>query len=137
VFRALDTTSGTSLAVKKSRVSLRIQRTLLHYEAKVLQALSGHPAIPTLFGYGRFSHFEYLGMELGGKSVGDIIKHNEGHGVQLKTVILLALQTVGSFYSRCFVELTCRLLDICASTYPLSWINPSRRQARPHAAFSA
>ncbi|KIK96562.1 hypothetical protein PAXRUDRAFT_10721 [Paxillus rubicundulus Ve08.2h10] len=107
VFRALDTTSGTSLAVKKSRVSLRIRRTLLHYEAEVLQALRGHPAIPTLFGYGRFSHFEYLGMELGGKSVMDIVKHNDSHGVQLKTVILLALQIISALqhiHSRGFIH---------------------------------
>ncbi|KAF9219438.1 kinase-like protein [Gyrodon lividus] len=96
VFRASDTTSGTSLAVKKSRVSMRVKRTLLHYEAKVLQTLGGHFAIPTLYGYGRFPHFEYLAMELGGKCVGDIIKPNEGCGVQLKTVILLALQTISA-----------------------------------------
>ncbi|KAF9230390.1 kinase-like protein [Melanogaster broomeanus] len=96
VLWALDTTSGTSLAVKKSRVSIRIKRTLLHYEAKVLQRLSGHSAIPTLYGYGRFPHFEYLAMELGGKSVGDIVKQNEGCGVQVKTVILLALQMISA-----------------------------------------
>ncbi|KAF9230370.1 kinase-like domain-containing protein [Melanogaster broomeanus] len=96
VFRALDTTSGNSLAVKKSRVSIRIKRTLLHYEAKVLQRLSGHSAIPTLYGYGRLPHFEYLAMELGGRSVGDVVKQNEGCGVQVKTVILLALQMISA-----------------------------------------
>jgi serine/threonine protein kinase len=82
-----------NVAVKKSRVSLRVKRTLLDYEAKLVQSLSGHPAIPTIYAYGRFEHFEYLAMELGGESVKALAQQNEG-GLQLKTVILLTLQMV-------------------------------------------
>ncbi|KAF9235738.1 kinase-like domain-containing protein [Melanogaster broomeanus] len=93
VLQGVDTTSGTSLAVKKSRVSIRVKRTHLHYEAKILQALSGHPAIPAIYGYGRFPHFEYLAMERCGSNVEELAQLNQG-GTQLKTVILLALQMI-------------------------------------------
>ncbi|KAF8837545.1 kinase-like protein [Paxillus ammoniavirescens] len=93
VLRGVETTSGMNVAVKKSRVSLRVKRTLLDHEAKLVQSLSGHPAIPTIYAYGRFEHFEYLAMELGGESVKALAQQNEG-GLQLKTVILLALQMI-------------------------------------------
>ena len=32
-----------------------------------LNYLDGHPAIPKLYGYGHFEHFEYLAIELLGK----------------------------------------------------------------------
>jgi predicted Ser/Thr protein kinase len=44
-------------------VSLRVQRTILKHESRVLLLLKGHPAIPVVYGYGRFKHFEYLAME--------------------------------------------------------------------------
>ncbi|KIK97934.1 hypothetical protein PAXRUDRAFT_824434 [Paxillus rubicundulus Ve08.2h10] len=93
VFRGVETTSGMNVAVKKSRVSLRVKRTLLDHEAKLIQSLSGHPAIPTIHAYGRFEHFEYLAMELGGESVKELARQNGG-GLQLKTVILLALKMI-------------------------------------------
>jgi hypothetical protein len=69
VYKAIAEPSGAAIALKKSRVSLRIQRTLLHHEARVMCILRGHPAIPTLVGYRRVAHFEYLGMELLGKNL--------------------------------------------------------------------
>jgi predicted Ser/Thr protein kinase len=57
------------IAYKKSRVSLRVRRTTLRHEARVMQLLQGHPAIPKLVGYHREAHFEYIGMELLGKEL--------------------------------------------------------------------
>jgi hypothetical protein len=49
-----------------------VRCTLFHHEARILLALRGHPAIPSLYAVGRFKHFEYLSMELLGPSLGDI-----------------------------------------------------------------
>ena len=48
-----------------------LKRMLLKYEANILKLLEGHPAIPKLYGYGHFEHFEYLAIELLGKSLLD------------------------------------------------------------------
>jgi casein kinase I family protein HRR25 len=74
VFRATDQETGQLVAVKKSRVSLRVKRTLFHHEARVLQSLQGHPSIPAVYAIGRFNHFEYLAMELLTRSLGDDIE---------------------------------------------------------------
>jgi len=37
----------------------------------ILKRLAGHPAIPQLYGYGRVEHFEFLAMDLLGKSLAD------------------------------------------------------------------
>ncbi|KAF9237981.1 kinase-like domain-containing protein [Melanogaster broomeanus] len=106
VLRGVETASGMSLAVKKSRVSIRVKRSLLRYEARVVQVLSGHPAIPAIYGYGRFPHFEYLAMELGGKNVKELGQSNQGR-TPLKTVILLALQMISALqhiHSRGFIH---------------------------------
>ncbi|KAF8155737.1 kinase-like domain-containing protein [Crassisporium funariophilum] len=71
VFKALDVSTGNACAVKKSRASTRIKRPILEYEARILKSLQGHPAIPKLIAYGRFDHFEYLAMELLGRSLSD------------------------------------------------------------------
>lgn len=65
IFRATEI-GGTSktVAVKKSRAPARIKRPTLQHEGRLPQMLQGHASIPALFGYGRFEHFEYLGMEL-------------------------------------------------------------------------
>jgi len=47
--------SGIHAVIKKSRVSLRVRRTIVRHEARVSQLLQGHSAIPTLFGYQRVS----------------------------------------------------------------------------------
>jgi len=59
------------VAIKQVRAPpLRVKRTLLlQHEARVLQLLQGHPAIPVVYGYGRLKHFEYLTMELLGPSI--------------------------------------------------------------------
>jgi serine/threonine protein kinase len=62
------------VALKKSRVSLKVKRTLLRHEANIMRLLTGHPSIPGVFAYGRVEHFEHLAMELLGRSLGDIIK---------------------------------------------------------------
>src|ERR1700683_796144 len=72
VYQARDTNTGRLVALKKSRASIKLKRTALHYEACVLKRLAGHPSIPPVFAHGRFPHFEYLAMELLGRSLGDI-----------------------------------------------------------------
>ncbi|KAF8594796.1 kinase-like protein, partial [Ceratobasidium sp. AG-I] len=74
VYRATELGSGRAVALKKSRVSLEVKRSLLQHEARVLKMLSGHPTIPDVFGYGRIEHFELLSMQLLDQSLGDIMR---------------------------------------------------------------
>ncbi|KAJ6627617.1 kinase-like domain-containing protein [Mycena sp. CBHHK59/15] len=69
VFSAVEQPDGRAVAVKKSRVSLRCQRTLLQHEARVIRLLKGHPAIPEVYALGRFNHFEYMSLELLGPQI--------------------------------------------------------------------
>ncbi|TFK91771.1 kinase-like protein [Polyporus arcularius HHB13444] len=64
VFRATEQSSGTVVALKVARVSGKVKRTPLAHEGRVIQLLQGHPAVPTLVGYGRDPHFDYLALEL-------------------------------------------------------------------------
>ncbi|KAF8595462.1 kinase-like protein [Ceratobasidium sp. AG-I] len=74
VYYAKECDSDRAIALKQSRASLQVKRTILQHEARVLSILSGHPAIPEVFGYGRMKHFELLSMQLLHRSVGDVIK---------------------------------------------------------------
>ena len=80
------------VALKKSRISLRVQRTILRHEARVLQLLQGHKAFPRLIGYARVPHFEYLALELLGESMRNKIK--EGRALSKATVTAVGLQMV-------------------------------------------
>jgi predicted Ser/Thr protein kinase len=71
VFQAAEVNSARTVALKVSRVSQRVKRTILLYEGRILQLLQGHPAIPAIYGYGHLPHFEYLAMELLGQSIKD------------------------------------------------------------------
>ena len=73
VYQAVEANSGQTVALKKSRVSQRVKRTVLRYESRILQLLQTHPAIPVIYGYGQLPHFEYLAMELLGPSVKECI----------------------------------------------------------------
>jgi len=96
VFDGTDTSTGTVCAIKKSRASLTLKRTLLKYEAHILKLLDGHPAIPKLYGYGHFEHFEYLAIELLGKSLSD--KDKIALGFSIQEVADIGVQIV-----RCFL----------------------------------
>ncbi|KAG9078306.1 hypothetical protein FS749_009712 [Ceratobasidium sp. UAMH 11750] len=76
VYRATEISTGREVALKQSRVSLRVKRSLLRHEAAVLQLLSGHRAIPEVYAYGRVEHFELLSMQLLGQSLGDTVEKN-------------------------------------------------------------
>jgi serine/threonine protein kinase len=93
VFRATEKITGQLVAVKKSRVSLRVNRTLFRHEARVLRSLHGHPSIPAVYAVGRFNHFEYIAMELLGQSLGDI--QGQPEEVRKEFVPQVALQMVG------------------------------------------
>ncbi|KAL5639013.1 hypothetical protein ACGC1H_003402 [Rhizoctonia solani] len=73
VYRAVELNSKRVVALKQSRVSLRVKRPLLQHEARVLKWLGGHAAIPQVYGYGRIEHFELLSMQLLDKSLGDVV----------------------------------------------------------------
>ncbi|KIM74543.1 hypothetical protein PILCRDRAFT_828099 [Piloderma croceum F 1598] len=100
VFKATEQESGKVVAVKKSRVSLRVERTILKHEGHILQFLQGHPSIPEVYAYGRFEHFEYLSMELLGKCLGDMdLESNElprGKVFLIAKEILSALKHIHS-----------------------------------------
>lgn len=96
VFLATDQMTGQLVAVKKSRVSLRVKRTLFQHEALVLRTLRGHPAIPAVYAVGRFEHFEYLSIELLGKSLGDI--RGQSEQVRKEIVPPIAIQMVLLFF---------------------------------------
>ena len=68
----MNTSNGAVCAIKKSRASLRLKRTLLKHEANVLKRLEGHRAIPKVYGYAHLEHFEYLAIDLFGKSLADV-----------------------------------------------------------------
>ena len=78
--------------MKKSRVSLRVKRTALKHEGRILQLLQGHPSIPEVYAHGRLEHFEYLSMELLGRCVGDL--HQGSIGLPCILVSLVAKEIV-------------------------------------------
>ncbi|KAF8131414.1 putative casein kinase-1 hhp1 [Boletus edulis] len=88
VYRATEGGSGRPVALKKSRVSRTVHRPILRHEARILQHLRSHPAIPTVYGYGQLEHFEYLAMEPLGPSMAP--------PVMVKTVIQLLDQSLGA-----------------------------------------
>ncbi|KAJ7057041.1 kinase-like domain-containing protein, partial [Mycena amicta] len=94
VFRAFEAGSEKAVALKKSRVPLRIKRTLLRHEVRVLKLLQGHPAIPCLYGYGQLVHFEYLSMELLGKNIKELSAHPAQSSV--KTVLRVVEQMLSA-----------------------------------------
>ncbi|OJA15499.1 hypothetical protein AZE42_08257 [Rhizopogon vesiculosus] len=94
VFQAQNKMTGQVVAVKKSRVSLRVRRTLFQHEARVLLLLQGHPAIPLMYAIGRFQHFEYISMELLGPSIGDI--NGQDKGVRKRIAPQLAVQMLSA-----------------------------------------
>ena len=86
--------------MKKSRVSLRVKRTVLKHEGRILQLLQGHPSIPEVYAHGRLEHFEYLSMELLGRCVGDLYRGS--NGLPGRTVFLITKDIVGKLKSwRC------------------------------------
>ena len=89
--------TGRVVALKKSRVSRRVKRTNLEYEANILHLLAGHPSIPTIFAFGRLAHFEYIAIELLGPSLNDVLK--EQGRFDLKSVLQIADQMVRYFLS--------------------------------------
>ncbi|KAF8595250.1 kinase-like protein [Ceratobasidium sp. AG-I] len=74
VYRATESKTGRTVALKQSRASLRVKRTLLQHEARVLKILAGHSTIPEVFGYGRIQHFELLAMQPLHQSLGNLVK---------------------------------------------------------------
>jgi serine/threonine protein kinase len=94
-YHARERVTGRVVALKKSRVSLRVKRTTLEYEANILHLLAGHPSIPTIFAFGRLAHFEYIAIELLGPSLNDVLK--EQGRFYLKSVLQIADQMVRHF----------------------------------------
>ncbi|KAF8801420.1 kinase-like protein [Phlegmacium glaucopus] len=92
VYKATEEGSGRMVALKKSRASKKLKRTLLRHESRVLQLLQGQDAIPALYGYGHLEHFEYISMELLGPSIAEQLK--EGAGVSEKTVVRIIGQAL-------------------------------------------
>ncbi|KAG9099326.1 hypothetical protein FRC06_005386 [Ceratobasidium sp. 370] len=73
VYHATEIDTGRAVALKKSRISLRVNRSLLQHEARVLKILSGHPTVPGVYSYGRMDHFEFFSMELLHRSLGNVV----------------------------------------------------------------
>ena len=95
--KAIENT-GRVVALKQVRAPLRVNRTLLQHEARILQLVQGHPAIPVIYGYGRLKHFEFLAMELLGPSIREKWPGSLA-SIPLKTVISVVQQTVRSSYA--------------------------------------
>jgi serine/threonine protein kinase len=121
VFKAIAEGSDEVIAYKKSRVSLRVQRTTLRHEARVLKHLGGHSAIPQLIGYRRAEHFEYLGMELLGKDIKGLIE--SGYALKPETVAKIGEQLASPDpHSYAFIPylMTC-VLAIRYQTLSFTW----------------
>ena len=95
VSEATENNTGRVVALKQGRAPLRITRTLLQHEARVLQVLQGHPAIPAVYGYGHLKHFEYLTMELLGPSIREKWPGSSAC-LPLKTIVSVIQQSVRS-----------------------------------------
>ena len=127
IYRALDPKDATPLpiTIKKSRVSQRIQRPRLQHEFRILCALEGHPAIPRVIAYGHLQHFEYLAMELLGKSLDQVMPKD---GMDERTVAKIAVQLVHSFnFTWTISNLRVNLLSdsFLYSNISLAWYNTS------------
>ncbi|KAG7445408.1 kinase-like protein, partial [Guyanagaster necrorhizus] len=95
VFKATERGSDKVVALKTSRVSVRVKRPILRHEARILQLLKDHAAIPIVYGYGQLEHFEYIAMELLGPSIEQRVQNNErGIGVMLTTVTRIVDQVL-------------------------------------------
>ncbi|TDL24369.1 kinase-like protein [Rickenella mellea] len=92
VFKATEEGSSTQVAIKKSRISNPVKRSVLQHESRILQLLKGHASIPAVYGYGRLEHFEYISMELLGPSLAK--QKNDGAGMMTKTVIRIVVQVL-------------------------------------------
>lgn len=79
------------VAIKKSRSSQRLRRPHLQHEARVLHLLQGHPVIPNLVGYAHLYHFEYLAMEVLGKTLEQVTPI---HGLEQRVVARVAVEIV-------------------------------------------
>ncbi|KIM44188.1 hypothetical protein M413DRAFT_25639 [Hebeloma cylindrosporum] len=95
VSEATEENTGRVVALKQVRAPLRVKRTLLQHEARVLQSLQGHPAIPVMYGYGRFKHFEYLAMEFLGPSIREKWPGSSA-SIPLKTVVVVIQQVLSA-----------------------------------------
>ena len=116
------------MALKKSRVSQRVKRTILRYESRILQLLQGHPAIPEIYGYGQLPHFEYLAMELLGPNVKDCTTGP----VAITTVVRVVLQMVRiafRLHSPC-PHLRCTLLRSAIAFRPRAYTQTRFRSSR-------
>ena len=91
MFKAFEP-DGRVVAVKKSRVSSTVTRTLLQHEAHIICLLHGHPATPEVYALGRVGHFEYLSMEL----LGEVFDHCNDQSLESRrsNVALIASQMV-------------------------------------------
>src|SRR5260221_14462643 len=106
--------SGINAVIKKSRISLRVRRTMLRHEARVLQLLQGHSAIPTLFEYQHVSHFEYIAVDRLGQSMDEICK--PGHSLKIGTVACIADQMEFAYSSIIILSLIRSFPVICLGT---------------------
>ncbi|KAE9401965.1 kinase-like protein [Gymnopus androsaceus JB14] len=97
IFKATEISNANFvIALKKSRASRKIKRTLLRHESRVLQLLQGHVAIPAVYAYGHLDHFEYLAIELLGPSLADKLHFLDGAGLKVKTVIRIVDQALSA-----------------------------------------
>ncbi|KDR71090.1 hypothetical protein GALMADRAFT_102820 [Galerina marginata CBS 339.88] len=94
VYKVTEEGSGKIVALKKSRASKKLKRTLLQHEIRVLQLLKGHDAIPVVYGHGHLEHFEYMSLELLGPSIAEQL--TEGAAIPQKTVIRVVDQTLSA-----------------------------------------
>ncbi|KAK0450510.1 putative casein kinase-1 hhp1 [Desarmillaria tabescens] len=95
VFKATERGSGKTVALKTSRVSMRVKRPILRHESRILQLLKGQAAIPLVYAYGQLEHFEHMTTEILGPNVAEQQKKNgPGTGIMLTTVIRIVDQVL-------------------------------------------
>jgi hypothetical protein len=62
------------VAMKKSHITKHVIHPILRHEACALWLLAGHPSIPIVYTWGRSRYFEYLAIDLLGRSLTTLMK---------------------------------------------------------------
>ncbi|KAJ5079442.1 tau-tubulin kinase 1 [Anaeramoeba ignava] len=97
IFMAYDNVLNQNVAIKLEKRDQK--RPSLKLEVSILKRLQGTPYAVELISSGKNSHYNFLIMELLGKSLDHLVKNQENHTFSLSTTIRLGIQMISSIES--------------------------------------